>query len=228
MRIGGGGGGIDASVVHQGVVGALSPRNAISTLHVCADVPVELVPTPAEAAKLMAQTRRERDAGCRNVPCLLWTGTERTRYRRTRWLPRRLFYTLGVPDGHARMQHKTIVPACGRAACVEVLHMQVSAYRPPTKQRTSANKRKFGDDMALRATSDCVHVDDDSGDESVATKSRRLMDQLYAQLAAIEAEGSNSDDDESFALDLPAEIVDQIIGRRSSSSSSSSTTNLHE
>ena len=199
---------------------AAGGRGGAGAPRICATLPMDVLPSHGELAKLLANTRRRwRDAlgsacGCRGAPCLYWCGPERTRYRNRRWIPKRLFYALCVPGGYERVApacaRNTVTSACGHADCIEPLHMQLSLYVPPTK-RPLISAKKVGDDddeMALRATSGSggrgggaprgAPASKRQRVVSVVEESRRIMEAMYEELERLDSlEDAADEDDES-------------------------------
>jgi len=110
-------------------------------MQVSADVPLHLLPSQPEWRSLMAKTTVPETAQCiRGVPCRVWRGGAQMRYHGKRWIPRRLFYILGVDGGHIRMKKCKIITVCGRPDCIESMHLQAAPHEPPS-QRDYAGKR---------------------------------------------------------------------------------------
>ena len=190
-------------------------------MQVSADVPLHLLPSHIEWRKLMAKTTVPESArSIRGVPCRVWRGGNQLRYHGKRWIPRRLFYVLGVDGGHARMTKAKIVTMCGRPNCIEARHLQAAPHEPPS-QTTYAKKRleldsDDDDDTTVRApkrvrgesAADTVYesCDDDEDyveDEEADAQIEEIMRELYEKLARIDAEEREKTKNEESSAEIP-------------------------
>lgn len=114
------------------------------------DCSMSAEPGPASRVSLEEQARLALRCGPGSAPgCTVWLGKGRVRFRRDRWVPRRLLYALQGPDQAAALVGKTLQPACGAADCVTPGHQRVEARAPPPSKK-GKRKRTVDVDMAQR------------------------------------------------------------------------------